>query len=546
MPRKKLRGSSGENPIKSQIERSRTEELDYMFISINHDNVTRNEHQQRSHVMQNYLKRKSQLIGAARLATRPSKPTTTLARSKMTLRQGVNGLEQRQPYWYGKKSLGHIDFEIRTPNHTDQSAIGVSSEALKLLFSLATSPLLLFRTRGIDAFGVLPISISRSDEVLLDMVSRSEQWPWCPTHSQDVWQPFALSDELALHVTLYIWSWSFQQRLGTLAEAPTLDLIRHKVSSLALINARLSDPTQAVKDETIAAVAAMTTVEVMRGTKEEATKHMNGLRILVAMRGGFATFASAIQLLVLRLISWTDLIYSELHELPLSFPVTKIYDEAWETLEAYQGDLHQENLAVELPATGVSHHEVTDVLHTTSQLCHAERMNPLGALSEQERMKRGDMFHSVERRLRVYLEANALSGSSTWECTLWRAVALADLIFVHHSLRGSPPAHVQFRTHIPQLQQSLLRVSDHRSQLIFAPALLLWMLSVGVIASPATSLQPWFIRHLANACKKYPVHSKWHNFQGLLSRFLWTGEADEQRYWGIWQRLDLQEPLSRQ
>ena len=321
------------------------------------------------------------------------------------------------------------------------------------------------------------------------------------------------------------------------------EIYTHKISGISLINSRLSEPTQAVTDETISAVAAMTTMEVMMGTWEEANKHMNGLRMLVALRGGFSTFTTPLQHLIQRLISWTDLIYSELFDVPLNFPTADIYEASYHGLAKYASSSPLGLSPAELRNASIPNHEVIDLLHATYQLCQTEQGKPLRRMSEMERMERGDMCHSIERRLRIIIQAEALTESDTCNSKAWLAVACANLVFVHYFLRGNSPRHRQFtQSLVPTLHSTLLQMGSSLDELAFALPLLLWVLSVGAIVGVATSLQPWFVQKLAEACKRHSVEV-WHGengFHSQLSRFLWTGAADEQRYLGLWRMVEFQ------
>lgn len=78
------------------------------------------------------------------------------------------------------------------------------------LFRLYTTPILLFGNTGVDAYGILPISLGPLDKFLLGAFHKADKFSYFPIYGQSIWSPFALSDPLVLHVTMYIWSWSFQ------------------------------------------------------------------------------------------------------------------------------------------------------------------------------------------------------------------------------------------------------------------------------------------------------------------------------------------------
>jgi len=405
-----------------------------------------------------------------------------------------------------------------------------------------TSMLLPFGDGKFDPFNVLPVEIDPSDEVLVDRFQNYERWPWCPINGQGMWSPFALSDQLVFHATMYSWGMHFRARFsgqeGVYFLNRNPEIIRHKLAAISMINARLSDPQQAVRDETLAAVAALTNMELVFGTKDEATKHMNGLQVLVNMRGGLLSMDTGVQLLLQRLISWNDLIYSELFDEALKFPPIEIWDQAWRTYQQPSLPGSLPGLArSELRAAGVPHHEVLSILEAMRQLCHAEQVSPLARLGEQGRMQRGDMFHQIERRLRLIIQATASPMADRWNATVWRTVALTALIFVHHYLRGNPLRYRNFEPLVMQLHETLLTMDHSLQELGFAPALLVWVFSVGSVASTGSHLHNGFLAQLELACVRYGLVD-WDRLRHTLSHFLWVGLPDEDRYFNVWQEVN--------
>ncbi|KEF62122.1 uncharacterized protein A1O9_00094 [Exophiala aquamarina CBS 119918] len=70
-------------------------------------------------------------------------------------------------------------------------------------------------------------------------------------------------------------------------------------------------------------------LELLHGTRAAATLHMNGLRALIEMRGGFTSFTTPLQLLLQRLIRWVDIFYSETFGTVPMFPPAEIWDLSW-------------------------------------------------------------------------------------------------------------------------------------------------------------------------------------------------------------------------
>ncbi|KPI35132.1 uncharacterized protein AB675_1376 [Cyphellophora attinorum] len=192
---------------------------------------------------------------------------------------------------------------------------------------------------GVDPYNWLPFQLEYDDSLLLYQFQNYERWPWCPVSGRSEWSAFTVSDELVFRVTMYSWSTHIRNRRppGYLESAKSLETtFKNKAKAISMVNQRLSDSNAACSDEVLAAVAALTNIEVAFGTREEATIHINGLYTLVEQRGGLQTLRSPRQELVQRLIAWNDLLYAELYGKGLVFPQLDLWDRAWRSLVANQ------------------------------------------------------------------------------------------------------------------------------------------------------------------------------------------------------------------
>ncbi len=334
---------------------------------------------------------------------------------------------------------------------------------------------------------------------------------------------------------MFSWGMHFRHRRPIPDPQEELRTLQHKVAAISLINDRLSDAKQAANDETIAAVAALTNIALVIDAYPEANKHMAGLWAIVQMRGGLSSLASTVQQHLQRLISWNDLIYSEVFDEKLRFPPIDVWDETWTTLHLQSRLRSLPGLSrTELKAAGVPRHEVLGLLDDIRVLCDAEQLSPLSATNEEGRMRRGDMFHRIERKLRVITQDNTASKKGRWDATVWRAVSLAALIFTHHHLRGNPLKYRHFNVLSMQLYDTLLTMDEDLVELDFAPALFIWILSTGaVVTTSYAAVHSSFMFMLAKACVKFGL-VEYHRFQSTLRDFLWSGKADETRYAKLW------------
>ena len=88
-----------------------------------------------------------------------------------------------------------------------------------------------------------------------------------------------------------------------------------------------------------------------------------------------------------------------------------------------------------------------------------------------------------------------------------------------------------------QLYDTLLTMDEDLTELEFAPALLIWILSTGaVVTTLYAAVHSSFIFMLEKACVKYNLVD-YDRFQWTLGQFLWTGDADAARYSKLWEEL---------
>ncbi|KAK5049466.1 hypothetical protein LTR84_004395 [Exophiala bonariae] len=536
----------------------------YMFVTSTSEGKTKNNSLRRSHVMHSQIKTRTQPNKSYSLS--PPQVLPSLLAGKRSFR-----LARREPQAQSnlrspppppllapaqrpiRASMGVVNPSATNqvdlsdpPQRSSTKVEDLSADEKQTLLRLSTSPLLLFGNSRLDSLGVLPMKLTPWDEVLVDRFCHYEKWPWCPVSGQTLWSPFALSDELAFSATMYSWSVGIGSRLmGKSASAwleSNPDIMQHRLSTISLVNARISDPEEAVKDQTIAAVTVVAHLELLYGTREAASQHMNGLKALVEMRGGFKTFVTPLQLLLQRLLSWVDIVYSQLFEVPPMFPPAEIWDITWYSRD--QMTLPGSPLGLlprGLVSANIPHDEVLEALQDVRELCEAQKARPMSGLQDHERMLRCDMFLKIESRLNIVVKLisrTATDCSSPRDRTglVWKATALSALVFVHHFLRGNPLRHRQYGVLVPMLQETLLEMTPDFQELAFARPLLFWILSVACVTSNGLSCHDWLVEKLSMTCSSYLMD--WRDLRLLLIGFLWTGSDDDDKYASIWRMLD--------
>ncbi|EXJ66277.1 uncharacterized protein A1O5_10429 [Cladophialophora psammophila CBS 110553] len=512
----------------------------------------------RAHVMHNYLERshaeqqtadpkKATVVSFAgnRLQTDRQRAAAT-GGQKMRFRMRSGELELRYPHRLrkGKKKtdrtieVGDKDAGTELPKDKTESLVSTRREGAAESGFVPGMPVTWIGSRNIDVFGVLPVRLTEEDDARLYLFRHYERYPWCPINGQSTWSEFAISDQLVFHATMYSWGVHFRHRRPIPDSQEETKTLQHKLAAISLINDRLSHSQQAASDETIAAVAALTNIALVMDSYAEATKHMAGLHAIVEMRGGMSSLSSGVQQHLQRLISWNDLIYSEVFDEKLRFPPIEVWDESWAAFQRrnLSGALPGLSRA-ELRAAGVPRHKVLDLLNDIRNLCGAEQTNPLRTTGEEGRMRRGDMFHRVERKLRLIVQADTAPGNNRWDATVWRAVSLAALLFTHHHLRGNPLKYRHFSVLSTQLYDTLLTMDEDLTELDFAPAMLIWILSTGALTSTLAAVHASFVFMLGKACHRHGLLD-YDQYQGTISQFLWTGQADQSRHSQLWLELE--------
>lgn len=439
-----------------------------------------------------------------------------------------------------------------TPLGTDSppKTTGLSKMDVDALLRLSMSPLRFFGSSKFDVFDVLPVKLSPLDDQLLSRFSHYQKWPWCPISGQTLWAPFAVSDKMIFSATMYSWAMAFRSHLTGSQAAEFLEsnkeVLQHKVTAITLLNENIRDPTRASTDTTIAAVAALTNLELVYGSPQSTSNHMTGLRALVALHGGMPSFTTPLQQLIQRLIGWSDLVYAGIYQTPLYFEPIELWDISWRTADQFSVPGSPLCLAPPLvKAHGIPQREVIDLLESTRQLCTLEQSHPLSRCTDRNRMHRADMCMGLEARLTRIIHSTTITAATStsnqhapqWPRNLWRSTSLAALIFIQHFLRGAALRAPQFGVWAHLLREALSSEHQHGGthlgELAFSRSLLLWVLCVGGVAArgeagEAGEDRRWFELHLRRACARYAIG--WWELLQVLRGFVWTGEGDEEKY----------------
>ncbi|KAJ9612923.1 hypothetical protein H2200_002864 [Cladophialophora chaetospira] len=392
---------------------------------------------------------------------------------------------------------------------------------------------------SLDIFGVLPIQAQPWDETLITRWLNYDRIPWCPVNGQSQWIPFVAMSPVLLHTNLYCWGMHWHGKLTGIEQQIFLyqnpRILEHKISAIQMVNSYLESRTT-VPDEVLAAVAIFINVSLQFFNREEAISHMAGLETLVRLRGGLESLSGmgTVGVLLQRMISWNDLFFVELFGGNLRFSLLPRWDEAWQTVyEPLLDDpvTHLEPLQARF--AGNLGQEITTILREIQVVCNDIQARPFETLNTEDKTLRHDLLFRFERRLclatRITTVQTYFDPQNRSHDTVWRAVAYAALMFVHHHMRPGYELHwAQFRALTVQLRGELSSLTTSSWDAV--PALHLWVLSVG---SWVSQREVWILNMLAEACRARGCVT-WDAYERVLDDCPSLGVADQEKFRIVW------------
>lgn len=407
-----------------------------------------------------------------------------------------------------------------------------------------------------DVFSALPFKVNAWDETLITRWLNYDRIPWCPVNGQSRWIPFVVRSDMLLHTNLYCWGMHFHGKLTGVESEIFLQenprILEHKIQAIQLVNEHLASGAWAT-DEVLAAVSILINTELQFHTRDEAIRHMAGLEAMVNLRGGLDTLTTMgeVGILLQRMISWNDLFFVELFGGTLRFAHLPRWEAAWQSVFAPIMDdpvTHLEPLQARF--AGNAARELTTMLREIQLVCDDVRARPLETLSTPERTLRHDTLLRFERRLCLATRittvgdehavvepvlsggADALashSNTGTGDDAMWRAVATAALMYVHHHIRAHALHWAQFPALVVQLRNELALVRDRRVWDTI-PSLYTWVLAVGGWVSQR---EEWIVRLLAEECRERGC-VEWDDFLETMKLGPILGRLDEEKLTLVW------------
>ncbi|KAL2061865.1 hypothetical protein VTL71DRAFT_7243 [Oculimacula yallundae] len=286
---------------------------------------------------------------------------------------------------------------------------------------------------------------------------------------------------------------------------------------IRLLQKRIEDPAYATSDATIAAVASMATIEFGRKNMVMGKIHLNGLKRMVALRGGLLRIAFS-NPCVAAAVHWFTL--NTLHE--SIFPVDDTVDQSIH-LEYLLQDVINDNVCLSsnyLAASALGlESDISDALVEARYLC--EKFN----------MSRFDNVHwpvnSIIQRLLHFNTTN----KTTFTTSLNDACRYAICIFLFLPFGNQfPDPSLLVNTYLYKLKGSL-------NQLVISSIsnipLLFWLLSIGAAISTNSLERDWFVGHLIPVAESLDI-SSWKDMEQRMQQILWISNYLDCLFVRVW------------
>ena len=177
----------------------------------------------------------------------------------------------------------------------------------------------------LDPYGILPIELSDSSSQSLLQYYHTTFWANSYACNPEArWFSVALMDPAMIHATLSLVA--IHRR-----DCFSIDLsevyFKHRGEAMKIVARRLNDLKESLSDETIGAVALLSSSDNhFNWSSETQSSHSQGLGHLIAMRGGMQTLTSNRQ--IQRVAGWADMLQSAMHGTSLQLGMPEAIQEA--------------------------------------------------------------------------------------------------------------------------------------------------------------------------------------------------------------------------
>ncbi|KAF8850898.1 hypothetical protein BDZ45DRAFT_751259 [Acephala macrosclerotiorum] len=263
-------------------------------------------------------------------------------------------------------------------------------------------------------------------------------------------------------------------------------------STLGLVSQRLSNCALQTSNETIGAVGLLVIHNILTGTSEHSTLHMNGLQQMAHTRGGLEKLPTRLR----KTLSMIDLFNATTWNCPPQFPFIRPQEDFSAALKALSS-LSKNDLrllkAYEKSYSKWSMHEMLQVLRVLTAVRFSD---PLAVFN---RLALSDAIYLLEYQLlspQPCLEPELVDHSDLHE-----AFRLAVFLYIDKVLREMPPLNIKGL--VDRLTSAVKSIFNcGRAETSFRPHLgvILWIIMIGRINARDLDDLQYFLEVLVDVC----------------------------------------------
>ncbi|KZF20166.1 hypothetical protein L228DRAFT_284902 [Xylona heveae TC161] len=340
---------------------------------------------------------------------------------------------------------------------------------------------------------------------------------------RDIWFPLALSDGAAFHQLLSNSALHITSLRPIDRQREAFEALSHHAVALMCVQNRLADPTVAISDGIIASIIGFACHDHMTSNFETWRVHMNGLKKIVALRGGPDALNE--NRLLRLILTWVDVIGSCAQDAAPVFPLPDSFSSGLPLFDSASGfpplvKRVCNRWRQDFPRASEISFIFEDLSLAIEYLALEAKINPLRVWSDYGIV--GFWLMPLIHRL---LSLLSLNGTTEHEPShdlehIWRLGMILFLADIRRKAGFAP-----MLTRIP-----LMHLKAHIENLFLLPddhcvrkfwELQLWVLAYASMeATYDPAYRKWFVSHLAAAIMKY-CGGSWSVAERCLKAMPW-------------------------
>ncbi|PMD59819.1 uncharacterized protein K444DRAFT_401091 [Hyaloscypha bicolor E] len=332
------------------------------------------------------------------------------------------------------------------------------------------------------------------------------------------WWPLALNDPALFHVTLQ--TASLDDELHAMKGFPHSELLMK--DSVSLLRHKIQDQSLAYQDATMNAVVTLAAIEHGKGNLHVSKVHIDGVKRMVAFRGGLSKVKQTSPLTA-RMVPWVSLLVS-------GSPQFETQDDFGEgngicAIQQWQRPFSSEcndpNL-LDFDALGLDPalcnivNRLRCILHDLAILSVTD-LHDLTCFTLHRLM-------SLPPHTGVESQSPNISECLQYSISAYMLILQGATYYSHAHILNA--LVIQFQPHLGPLS-SIGECQD---------SLLLWLLSVGAVASTGTNENYWFRGEAAAVSAALDIQC-WGDVEAHLKRILWHETRSRDVFQQIWKEI---------